>query len=229
MSLLLIIYSQIKSVDELINKLLIFAQSSKKKSQDLRVQERKALTVLCNIMPKPVAKTMRNGQEEAPAYYASATICYIDIVGFMAIISRLKPVQVTKLFDKLYGWVLVLYIILYLNLIVSQIHLPLIFFLVLSTVIRFVSGVYLRVYIFGRMYDSLLELYKVHKVEQTNDVYCVIGGVPDKNSTHASDVANYVIQLMHNIKKFKMDEMSDIKIQIRCGMHTGYSLVLRWT
>ena len=72
------------------------------------------------------------------------------------------------------------------------------------------------------MYDSLLELYTVHKIEQTNDVYCVIGGVPDKNSTHASDVANYVIQLMYNVKKFKMVELPDVKIQIRCGVHTGY-------
>ena len=74
---------------------------------------------------------------------------------------------------------------------------------------------------FDSMYDSLLELYKVHKMEQTNDVYCVIGGVPDKNSTHASDVANYVIQLMYNVKKFKMVELPDVDINIRCGVHTG--------
>ena len=72
-----------------------------------------------------------------------------------------------------------------------------------------------------RKYDSVLELHKVHKVEQTNDVYCVIGGVPDKNSTHASDVANYVIQLMYNVKNFKMNELPTVKIQIRCGVHTG--------
>ena len=72
------------------------------------------------------------------------------------------------------------------------------------------------------MYDSLLELFKVHKVEQTNDVYCVIGGVPEINNTHASDAANYVIQLMYNVKKFKMDDLPDIQIKIRCGVHTGF-------
>ena len=76
-----------------------------------------------------------------------------------------------------------------------------------------------------RMYDSLLELYKLHKVEQTNDVYCVIGGVPDRTSTHATDVANYAIQLMWNFKRLKVDELPDVKIQIRCGVHTGLSSI----
>ena len=54
-------------------------------------------------MPKPVAKMLRRGVEVSPTHFQSVTICYIDIVGFMAIISRLNPVQVTSLFNQLYG------------------------------------------------------------------------------------------------------------------------------
>ena len=80
-------------------------KDSGRKSQALEAEERKALALLCNIMPRPVAKIMKSGREVAPAYYNSATICYIDIVGFMAIISSLKPVQVTDMFKLLYGLV----------------------------------------------------------------------------------------------------------------------------
>ena len=76
------------------------------------------------------------------------------------------------------------------------------------------------------MYDSLLELYKVHKVEQTNDVYCVIGGVPERTTTHATDVANYVIQLMWNIRRLEIEGLPDVKIKIRCGVHTGLSFCI---
>ena len=76
------------------------------------------------------------------------------------------------------------------------------------------------------MYDSLLELYNIHKVEQTNDVYCVIGGLPVKTPTHATDVANYAIQLMWNVKRLTINELPDVKIQIRCGVHTGLSFYI---
>ena len=66
-------------------------------------EEKKGLTLLCQIMPKPVAKIMRDSQQVAPAHFEKATICYIDLVGFMAVISRLEPFQVTNLLDCLYG------------------------------------------------------------------------------------------------------------------------------
>ena len=101
--MLYIFFSQTRSVNKLVNKLLAFAEESKKKSQQLASEERKAVSLLCQIMPKPVAKMLRRGVEVSPAHFQSVTICYIDIVGFMAIISRLKPVQVTSLFNQLYG------------------------------------------------------------------------------------------------------------------------------
>ena len=79
------------------------------------------------------------------------------------------------------------------------------------------------------MYDNLTERHEVYKVEQTNDVYCAVCGVPDRTTNHASKVANFTIQLMKNIDDFKMKDLAGAKIQVHCRVHTGAYLYIKLT
>ena len=56
-------------------------------------------------MPKSVVDDLKKGSGVYAKMY-DGTICYVDIVGFVALISRLSPQQVTSLLDQLYGFAL---------------------------------------------------------------------------------------------------------------------------
>ena len=55
------------------------------------------------MMPKSVADDLKNGSAVHAKVY-DGTICYVDIVDFVALISKLSPKQVTGLLDQLYGF-----------------------------------------------------------------------------------------------------------------------------
>ena len=91
------------AINSTINKLFVFAKQSKRKSEQLAAEERKALGILCQMIPKPIANEPRVGKDVQPTYFNSAAICYVDIVGFVALISSLKPSEVTKQLNEVYG------------------------------------------------------------------------------------------------------------------------------
>ena len=66
-----------------------------------------------------------------------------------------------------------------------------------------------------------MQNHKVYKVEQTNDVYCVVSGVPDRIRTHAPEMANFTIELMKNIDKFQLKDFPGVEIKVRAGVHSG--------
>ena len=72
-----------------------------------------------------------------------------------------------------------------------------------------------------RMFDVTMQNHKIYKVEQTNDVYCVVSGIPDRIGTHASEMANFTIELMKNIEKFQMKDFPGVEIKVRAGIHSG--------
>ena len=57
------------------------------------------------------------------------------------------------------------------------------------------------------MFDSLIDEYSVHKAEQSNDVTCVVSGVPQYTDNHAAEIANFTIKLMQNIDNFKVEDL----------------------
>ena len=53
-------------------------------------------------MPPSIVDDVKKGKDVLVEYYDAATICFIDIVKFVALISDFTPVQVVTLLNSLY-------------------------------------------------------------------------------------------------------------------------------
>ena len=71
------------------------------------------------------------------------------------------------------------------------------------------------------MFDSLVNQHNIHKAEQSNDVTCVVSGIPQYIDTHAAEIANFAIHVMQSVEEFKVEDLPDVQIKVRIGIHTG--------
>ncbi|XP_063325204.1 retinal guanylyl cyclase 2-like [Pelmatolapia mariae] len=72
------------------------------------------------------------------------------------------------------------------------------------------------------MFDAIIALHDVYKVETIGDAYMVASGVPNRNGNrHAAEVANMSLDILHSIGAFKIKHMPEIKVKIRIGLHSG--------
>ncbi|KAL3050791.1 hypothetical protein OYC64_001123 [Pagothenia borchgrevinki] len=72
------------------------------------------------------------------------------------------------------------------------------------------------------MFDAIIGLHDVYKVETIGDAYMVASGVPNRNGNlHAGEVANMSLDILHSIGNFKIKHMPEIKVKIRIGLHSG--------
>ncbi|KAM9331659.1 retinal guanylyl cyclase 1 [Pholidichthys leucotaenia] len=72
------------------------------------------------------------------------------------------------------------------------------------------------------LFDAIIGLHDVYKVETIGDAYMVASGVPNRNDNrHAAEMANMSLDILHCIGTFKMRHMPDLKCRIRIGLHSG--------
>ncbi|MEQ2300715.1 Retinal guanylyl cyclase 2 [Ameca splendens] len=72
------------------------------------------------------------------------------------------------------------------------------------------------------LFDAIIPLHDVYKVETIGDAYMVASGVPTRNgSRHAAEMANMSLDILSLIGSFKTRHMPDLKIRIRIGLHSG--------
>ena len=71
------------------------------------------------------------------------------------------------------------------------------------------------------MFDTVIDKHNIHKAEQSNDITCVVSGVPQYIDTHAAEIANFTIELMQILVTFKMEDLPNVQLQVRIGIHTG--------
>ena len=74
------------------------------------------------------------------------------------------------------------------------------------------------------LFDSILERYKVYKVETIGDAYMVSSGVPDRNDEgHAREIALLSLDVQKSISHFKVPSQSGgiEPVRIRIGLHSG--------
>ncbi|XP_008300825.1 retinal guanylyl cyclase 1 [Stegastes partitus] len=72
------------------------------------------------------------------------------------------------------------------------------------------------------LFDAIIGLHDVYKVETIGDAYMVASGVPTRNGTrHAAEMANMSLDILHCIGTFKMRHMPELKVRIRIGLHSG--------
>ncbi|XP_038134711.1 retinal guanylyl cyclase 1 [Cyprinodon tularosa] len=72
------------------------------------------------------------------------------------------------------------------------------------------------------LFDAIIPLHDVYKVETIGDAYMVASGVPTRNGNrHAAEMANMSLDILSLIGSFKTRHMPDLKIRIRIGLHSG--------
>ncbi|KAK9536379.1 hypothetical protein VZT92_006165 [Zoarces viviparus] len=72
------------------------------------------------------------------------------------------------------------------------------------------------------LFDAIIGLHDVYKVETIGDAYMVASGVPTRNGNrHAAEMANMSLDILHCIGTFKMRHMPELRVRIRIGLHSG--------
>ncbi|XP_048067307.1 receptor-type guanylate cyclase Gyc76C isoform X3 [Megalobrama amblycephala] len=79
-----------------------YAQSLREKTEDLKRERRLAEDLLHQMLPKTVAKQLRQNKHVEAESYEKVTIFFSDIVGFTAISASCTPLQVVEMLNNLY-------------------------------------------------------------------------------------------------------------------------------
>uniref|UniRef100_A0A9J8BG07 guanylate cyclase n=1 Tax=Cyprinus carpio carpio TaxID=630221 RepID=A0A9J8BG07_CYPCA len=79
-----------------------YAQSLREKTEDLRRERRLAEDLLHQMLPKSVAKQLRQHKHVEAESYEKVTIFFSDIVGFTVISASCTPLQVVEMLNNLY-------------------------------------------------------------------------------------------------------------------------------
>jgi class 3 adenylate cyclase len=70
--------------------------------KNLDTAKAKASELLSQMLPTSVSKQLLNGNKVAPQYYESATVLFMDVVGFDTITSQIHPLETVSLLNDLY-------------------------------------------------------------------------------------------------------------------------------
>ncbi|KAL7074753.1 hypothetical protein ACQ4LE_006115 [Meloidogyne hapla] len=70
-------------------------------------------------------------------------------------------------------------------------------------------------------FDSVVDNFKVYKVETIGDAYMVVSGLPEKRDDHASQIAQMSLALLHKVKNFTIKHRPNEQLKLRIGIHSG--------
>ena len=72
------------------------------------------------------------------------------------------------------------------------------------------------------IFDDLAEKFNLEKIKTIGDAYMVAGGIPNKEPYHAEKVAEFALEMIKAIQKYK--ENNGYPIQLRIGIHSGKAI-----
>ena len=59
-------------------------------------------------------------------------------------------------------------------------------------------------------------------METIGDAYMVVSGVPERNGQrHVIEISNMALDLLDEVKRFKVGHKPGMKLKLRIGLHTG--------
>ena len=73
------------------------------------------------------------------------------------------------------------------------------------------------------LFDETIQYFDAYKVETIGDAYMVSSGVPVPTELHAANVCSFALELLENMKDFKISEafLPNERVNIRIGIHSG--------
>lgn len=63
----------------------------------------KADSLLSQMMPKAISRRLKEGKLIEPELFATATVFFMDVVGFTTICSKIDPLDTVELLDSIYN------------------------------------------------------------------------------------------------------------------------------
>ncbi|KAI3357343.1 hypothetical protein L3Q82_015492, partial [Scortum barcoo] len=174
-----------------------YAQSLKERTEDLKHQRQLAEDLLHQMLPKSVAKQLRQHKHVEAESYEKVTIFFSDIVGFTSISASCTPLQVVEMLNNLYMCF------------DTRID---------SYDVYKESGIkFLTVRENIHLCDSAFKW-----VETIGDAYMVVSGLPERNGDrHADEIAKMALDLVAAVRQVSIPHMPNHRLQLRAGIHTG--------
>ncbi|RWS28434.1 atrial natriuretic peptide receptor 1-like protein [Leptotrombidium deliense] len=72
------------------------------------------------------------------------------------------------------------------------------------------------------VFDAIIANHDVYKVETVGEAYMVVSGLPINNGNeHVREICRMSLELLQEIKKFKIKHMPENCLQLRIGIHSG--------